>query len=220
MADNSVSLEVANLALMRMGEKLLTTSLTEQPAIAASYETSVQEALVFAPWTFARTRLNLEQLPTAPLSTRYSFQYRLPNSPQFLRAIEINDQPEQFVDHALEVLVNNAVTPITETRVILCSLSPPVTLRFVYRSAESTWTPPFKTIAALYLALAVNESIGPKTSIKQAILLELEDRRDRLATVDAHQGSPPQAQQNNLYLHARLRRSTPLGNQLVTPPPT
>ena len=68
------------------------------------------------------------------------------------------------------------------------------------------WSPAFYEIAAMYLALAVGESTGPKASIKNAILIDLADKRGALALADAHQGPVKQAQQSNGYLAARLQR--------------
>ena len=221
MADNVTAVTIANLALGWLGTKRITTALSEIPAIDTAYETAIQTALVFQPWTFAKVRQNLEKLAEVPLSTRYSVQYRLPTTPVFLRAIEINDEPEQFVDYQIETFTNIAVDPVQETRVALCSIDPPVTLRFLGRVSEAMFGEPFMDIASLYLALATAEALAPKASIKQTVADALKDRRDRLAAVDAHQGSNPQAQRNNTYLRARLRRrglrdDTTLVNENVT----
>lgn len=220
MPDDTVtSVTIANLALTWLGEPPLTSSLQERPSIAIAYETAIQAALVFQPWTFAKTRQSLEQLPTAPLSTRYSNQYRLPTAPLFLRAIEINDVPEEFVDYQIEVFTNNAVEPTEEVKVALCSIDPPITLRFTARMSEAMFGGPFMDIAGLYLALAVAEKLAPKANIKATVAAVLQERRDILAAVDVHQGSNPQAQQNNLYVAARNRRGVrhPRDHTLVNP---
>ncbi len=205
-ADNVTSLLIANLALIRLGEKQLTTSLSERPAIATAYEPAIASAFVFARWSFSRTRQTLEQLPQVPLSTRYEKQYRLPTSPLFLLATEINDEPEHFVDYAVETLIDPTIVPTSEIRVLLCSIDPPLTLRYTTRVTEAMWSSAFYEIAAMYLALAVGESTGPKASIKNAILVDLVDKRAALALADAHQGPVKQAQQSNGYVNARVQR--------------
>jgi len=215
MADNVTQVLIANLALMRMGEKPLTSSLSERPAIATAYEPAIISALAFSRWTFARVRQTLEKLPQAPLSTRYSSMYTVPTTPPFIVATEINDEPEHFVDYAVEVFHNPTAVPISQTRVILCDIDPPLNLQFTTRTSESVWAVGFYEIAALYLAVATMEEIATNTTMKQGIRDELVDKRTTFAATDAHQGQVKQAQKNNRYTNARLRRG---GQEFLTCP--
>lgn len=201
-------MDLANLALLRLGEQPI-TDLDESPAAKAFYPLVRDVALSWAPWTFATTRQRLARLPDPPAST-YRWQYELPTQPYCLRVLEIATNQTQMIGHRpwrtdfpyqREIWVPPTMPDLQ--RQVLLTDADEVVVRYIGRVHEAVWMPLFQEVVVLWLAKTLCQHLTGRANLTAGLQKELLLTVDRAVTVDGHQDTADEFQWDTLYLDVR-----------------
>lgn len=213
--------DLANLALLRLGQKPI-TDIDEQPAAKAFYPLVRDVALSWAPWTFATTRQRLARLVDLPASD-WRYQYELPTQPLCLRVLEIATNGVSTVGnrpwrtdfpYQREVYVPPHL-PEMQRQVVLTDAEE-VVMRYIGRTHEAVWMPMFQEVVVLWLARSLCQFITGRANLVKALQEELLVMADRAVTVDGHQDTADEIVWDTLYLDVRQAYYA-LGWPKVTP---
>ena len=186
MANSKV--EIANLALMHVGDSTITSfsdGTTAANTINTVYETVRDAVLRDHVWNFAIKQATPSLDAVAPI---YGFNHRFDMPTDLLRLVEIEDNPEYRL----------------EGRFILTD-SNPINIRYVYKNETVTeYDSMFVQALAARLAATIAERLTQSSSLAEELLsvyrLHLKDAK----SVDAQAGYP-QDVEANLWIDSRFR---------------
>ena len=186
MANSKV--EIANLALMHVGDSTITSfsdGTTAANTINTVYETVRDAVLRDHVWNFAIKQATPSLDAVTPI---YGFNHRFDMPTDLLRLVEIEDNPEYRL----------------EGRFILTD-SNPINIRYVYKNETVTeYDSMFVQALAARLAATIAERLTQSSSLAEELLsvyrLHLKDAK----SVDAQAGYP-QDVEANLWIDSRFR---------------
>lgn len=129
------------------------------------------------PWNFAKTQTTLPVDSTTP-AFRWSYQYSLPIDPYCLRALIINDDPEE----PFEIL----------GRKLACDIGAPLKLAYIARIEDpGAFDAAFVELLGLYLALRTAPRLANASGSRISQLKDdYEDMRPAARSVDGQEGTP------------------------------
>jgi len=97
--------QICNLALASIGSAEYITSLSDPTSKATIcnllYEDTAKEVMMAGTWASTVRRANLGLLTTTP-EYGYSYEFQLPENPECLKVLDINDLEVGSVDYAIE----------------------------------------------------------------------------------------------------------------------
>lgn len=180
--------EIINIALDALGKAEITGPDDEIEAsrVMTRRLPSARDYLLRDhPWNFAKV---LKTLPadSATPAFRWSKQYSLPVSPYCLRALTINDDPDEKFEVA--------------RRKLLCDVGGPLPLEYIARITDpGEFDAAFVELLGAYLAWKAaprlkNASRGRVRDLKE----EFEDMRPAARSVDGQEGTPRAVHPNAL----------------------
>src|SRR5918996_2213221 len=145
MADASI--DIANQALLRLGQTPITAFGESQIATAAGllYGPTRDKLLTWNLWPWTMCRQVLSRLAAAPASG-YDYQYGLPSLPAVLRLLDIDSAGVAY----RREIYPDPVDPHVQLGVILTDASS-VVLQYQGRTSEAVWPPLFADTLALWL---------------------------------------------------------------------
>jgi hypothetical protein len=161
--------EIANLALTKIGSGQKITSLTDNSAAARAmntvYDMTRKAELRARNWAFALKRA---QLPASSVDPSWGFTKAYPLPADFLRLVQAN---EFYLTPALLDYNTADASPFAiEQGQILCDYSAPLKIRYVYDvTDEGTFDALFVNAFAARLAYETCEQITNSTGKKQDI---------------------------------------------------
>lgn len=201
--------DIANLALLRLGEKPI-TQLEENPACAAFYPLVRDVALSWCKWTFAMVRQRLPRLDDTPASD-FRYYYVLPTQPYCLRVVDVGMHNtnqttglrpfRSDVPYQREVYVPPTMPDVQ--RMVIATDAEEVTMRYIGRTGEHVWMPIFHEVVALWLAKSICQHITGRAALTENLQKELLIVVDRAVTIDGHQDTPDEFVWDTLYMDVR-----------------
>lgn len=176
MATSSVT--ICNLALRRLGANRI-TSLSEGTTNANlcndMYSLTVDEVLRMHPWNCALYRKTLSALEDAP-EFGFDYQYTLPTSPYCLKALRINEDPNDIFK--------------VEGRVLLTDHSE-VDLEYIKRITDpAEFDALLITVIATRLAMHLAIPVTHSGTLRDRIEKEFWDTLREARFADAQEGTP------------------------------
>lgn len=195
--------DIANLALTKLGSASKITSLTDNSVAARAmngvYDITRKALLRRYHWSFALTRAALPALATAP-AWGFAKQYQLPAD--YLRIVQVNDV---FAVPALNDYIDGDTSAWSiESGAILTDFGAPLKVRYVRDvTDEGTFDALFVSAFAAKLAAEVCEQITQSNTKKQGALADLKDAlRDAVMTGAIEK--PPTAIADDSWITARI----------------
>lgn len=190
--------EICNMAIIACGSDTI-ASLTEPGKKAARlcnamYEPTRDALLRSHPWNFAVKRALLARLPDAPAS-EYDYQFSLPDDCLKVQEVYYDDdcpwpyRIEQS-DAGAKVLVTNADVVYLE---YIAKVTDPNLMDAAFRQA-----------LALALAVAICMALTDNAAMRKALAEEAKEAAMYARSVDSHEGSPRDPNDDDLFLRARI----------------
>ena len=195
------AVDICNLALSQLGDKRVTT--IEAPATATEqicalhYDTTRQSLFRKHLWNFAKKRVVLTRLNTAP-SFDYTDQYQLPND--YMRLIKVSSTDDTRFDHR---------DYDVEEGKLLLNANGATTVNLVYvfdQTVVAKWDTLFKTLCYLTLAKVICYDITRKATLKEALMAEIERMEANVKAIDG-QERPPRRVERSRFVESRRQLS-------------
>ena len=168
--------EICNLALSRIGAGTISAideDTREARTLLLHYEPTLRSLLRAHEWNFAKKRVVLAQLSTAPVS-EYAYQYALPSD--FLKVCRINGA---FTD---EYRLEGSA---------LLSDEDPVTLEYVHAVTDpNLFDAIFTDVLAQKLASEIAYALTENNGLTESVFRIYSDKLREARTMNARDGTP------------------------------
>jgi hypothetical protein len=193
------SIDIANQALLRLGQTPITAFGESQIATAAGllYGPTRDKLLTWNLWPWTMCRQVLSRLAAAPASG-YDYQYGLPSLPAVLRLLDIDSAGVAY----RREIYPDPVDPHVQLGVILTDASS-VVLQYQGRTSEAVWPPLFADTLALWLALELAPVVSGQSRLRETLAQTLQLQLAKLISIAGHEDSPRSIVLDSTYLDVR-----------------
>lgn len=190
----TTEIDVINMALIRLGEKPI-TSLSDQRKAARIASATFDEHRDFVTqdhaWNFATRFVELAASATAP---DFGFQRAFPINPEHLRVVEMYDEPDADWE----------VQQHLGARAILTDLTAPLKARIIFQVTDlSITTPMYRDALAQYCASQWAEAMTGSLDRKSEMLAEYTLKVTTARSNDGREGTLPKGHIRHSWLDDR-----------------
>lgn len=187
----SSSVQIANLALTRIGQKPITSmDDTNNAAILVSlhYDETRKAVLRAVPWKFALRRAELGALASGPVYG-WGYAYQLPTKALYVVSTSMDEDGNGGTGEAWDI----------EGRAVVTDAAPPIRIQFIEDVTDATlFDPMFVDALAEKLAAEVVYGITKQAAARERLLQSYAAKIDTAAAVDGQQGSQSIIESNQL----------------------
>ena len=178
---------IVNMVLSELGAARITSfqdGSKNAGLVNAFYDLALEQTLAYHPWNFAIKRV--KDVPERSTKPAWGYKYAYTYPPTCLRILGIGRKGIES-----QMKWSAEVDELTDERVVLTDLQPPIDIRFIYKVTNTqVFSPNFVLAFVKVLKTHLSRPLTGRAEVKVESMKELDDFVKKSLSVDGLEGTP------------------------------